>query len=365
MVTLNQAIADANSGNAEAQYALSQYYARQNSSEQARHWLERAAAQGLPAANYSLAQWLLASAKGLPDIVNVEQLLRRSMEQHIGAAGSDIAKTILMREQPLSQLLPLACDQLQIAAKQGHAAALRQLAMLRTEHQQQALLGSAAALGDALASHLLTIPYQTGRRPTATSKNRILSISNFASARECAYSIAYCKPLLRPSFIIDPKTGLRRPDPVRRSSGAVLDVQSTDVVCFALMRRVAEQLNLAWQRCEPVNVLRYLPGDEYRLHHDTFEHDPLQSAQEANGTLPLNQRSDTALLYLNDVVSGGETEFPRLSERVTPELGKLCHFENIKSGKPDPNMIHAGCVVNQGEKWLMTLWFRQHPLLSS
>ena len=44
------------------------------------------------------------------------------------------------------------------------------------------------------------------------------------------------------------------------------------------------------------------------------------------------QRMKTALVYLNDVESGGGTKFTKLNMEVNAEKGKLLVFENVHSG---------------------------------
>lgn len=74
------------------------------------------------------------------------------------------------------------------------------------------------------------------------------------------------------------------------------------------------------------------------------------------------QRIITALLYLNNVPSGGETFFTLLNIKVTPPKGSLLIFENYKNKTNERHLssIHEGCLVKEGEKWIATLWFHEH-----
>jgi hypothetical protein len=46
--------------------------------------------------------------------------------------------------------------------------------------------------------------------------------------------------------------------------------------------------------------------------------------------------------------------------RVAPEPGKAVIFDSLHAdGTPDPDSLHAGMPVEDGEKWLATLWIRQ------
>jgi len=76
------------------------------------------------------------------------------------------------------------------------------------------------------------------------------------------------------------------------------------------------------------------------------------------------QRVSTVFVYLNDVMEGGGTDFPRLGVHVEPERGKAVKFLNCgDDGRPNPETLHAGLPVIRGEKWLATLWFWDRPFI--
>ncbi|MDE2071088.1 MAG: 2OG-Fe(II) oxygenase, partial [Gammaproteobacteria bacterium] len=76
------------------------------------------------------------------------------------------------------------------------------------------------------------------------------------------------------------------------------------------------------------------------------------------------QRQTTLFVYLNDVEAGGETDFPLLHACVLPAQGKAVKFVNLDAhGEPDTRTLHAGKPVIRGEKWLLTVWFRQRPFV--
>jgi len=112
---------------------------------------------------------------------------------------------------------------------------------------------------------------------------------------------------------------------------------------------------------EALQLVHYDVGQEYTAHHDFGYSDfSLKDTQPA--------RFATLLLYLNEGMIGGATQFPR---HVNAETGKGLHVEP-KVGKailfysqlPDGNMDdwshHAALPVKRGgdveEKWLMNLW---------
>lgn len=67
------------------------------------------------------------------------------------------------------------------------------------------------------------------------------------------------------------------------------------------------------------------------------------------------QRVSTLIMYLNDVVSGGETIFPKIGLSIVPKKGSAAavYFEYSNSlGQVDPLTLHGGSPVVQGEKWM-------------
>lgn len=157
---------------------------------------------------------------------------------------------------------------------------------------------------------------------------------------------------LAPSFVVDPTTGARRPHPVRNSSGMSFGPLAENLVVNGVNRRLAALTGTAYACGEPLHVLRYAPGEEYRPHLDA---------------LPgvANQRLRTAIVFLNAAYAGGETVFPELGLSIRGEEGDVLVFDNLTAdGQPDPRTRHAGLPITAGEKWIATRWIRQcryHP----
>ena len=98
---------------------------------------------------------------------------------------------------------------------------------------------------------------------------------------------------------------------------------------------------------EPLNILRYAPGQQYKPHHD------------GTGSDNVSVRNLTALIWLNDEFEGGETDFPKIDVRVRGEVGDMLVFRNVRDdGSFDERMIHAGLPVTSGVKWMASRWIR-------
>jgi prolyl 4-hydroxylase len=97
---------------------------------------------------------------------------------------------------------------------------------------------------------------------------------------------------------------------------------------------------------EPLTLLRYAVGQQYRQHHDCLPH-------------VRNQRAWTMLIYLNEGYAGGETIFPRLGLSVKGRKGDALLFRNTDAqGQAAEAAMHLGAPVMAGQKWLCTRWIR-------
>ena len=124
--------------------------------------------------------------------------------------------------------------------------------------------------------------------------------------------------------------------------------------------RMAAAAGLELVEAEPLIVLRYAPGQEYKPHRDY-----LPPASIARDGPQAGNRRRTICAYLNPVAAGGATAFPVAGLQVEPQPGRAVVFDNLRyddtspQGRPDPDSLHAGMPVEAGEKWLATLWIRQ------
>jgi prolyl 4-hydroxylase len=172
------------------------------------------------------------------------------------------------------------------------------------------------------------------------------------TADECRFLIEAALPALQPSTVVDPATGALVANPVRTSDAAAFPFVDENPAIHALNRRLAKASGADVKSGEPLQVLRYAPGQEYRPHFDAI------------GTTD-NQRVLTFLVYLNDDFEGGETQFLASGLSIKGRAGDGLLFRNAdRSGLPDPRSQHAGKPVTRGVKFLASRWIRQRPLVS-
>ena len=179
----------------------------------------------------------------------------------------------------------------------------------------------------------------------------IRCIHGLFSASECAYLIRLAEPWLQPAVVIDPRTGRQMPNSVRTSDSASFPFIEENPAIHALNRRIASATDTEVAAGEPLQVLRYRDGQEYRPHLDAVASDA-------------NQRVLTALIYLNEGYSGGETQFLRTGLRFKGCVGDALIFWNVLAdGRPDELTQHAGLPVTSGEKLLASRWIRARPFV--
>lgn len=185
--------------------------------------------------------------------------------------------------------------------------------------------------------------------PISDSPDVVMFQSLFTDM-ECDFLIARAMPGLMPSKVVDPQTGELVPNPVRTSDAASFPLVSESPAIHALCRRLAAASGTHVKQGEPLQILRYRPGQEYRAHFDAI----------GNAD---NQRILTFLVYLNDDFEGGETHFVKPGIKVKGRKGDGILFRNADTeGRPDPNSQHSGQPVTAGEKFLASRWIRERPL---
>lgn len=177
----------------------------------------------------------------------------------------------------------------------------------------------------------------------------VVCIRGLLSRAECDFLIAEAQPWLGPSVVVDPRTGRQFQNPIRTSDGMAFPYVEENPAIHALNRRIAAATDTGVEQGEPLQVLRYRPGQEYKPHSDALTGDD-------------NQRILTALIYLNCGYEGGETLFVRTGLTFKGEVGDALVFWNVdEGGRPDPLAQHAGLPVAKGEKLISTRWIRARP----
>jgi prolyl 4-hydroxylase len=121
-------------------------------------------------------------------------------------------------------------------------------------------------------------------------------------------------------------------------------------------KRLRHQENGDSSNAEALQLVHYGLQQEYTAHHD-FGYAAIEYPEQP-------ARFSTLLLYLNEGMTGGETEFPRWVNgetrqglKVTPKKGKaVLFYSQLPDGNMDDLSHHSANPIKQGEKYLINLW---------
>ncbi len=292
--------------------------------------LERAGQRGDASAMAELAAWYLRGDVIPRNLRKAREALRKAVKiGHVDAALLEAALTASGAGAPPDWSASFAL--LRRAATNDPLAA-EHLSLLEGMDIDEAGYPRTAITGELLSEQ----PF-VERFPAAISAEERLHIAKLANDR------------LEPALVADPQTGRNIRNPIRTSDGTVIGPTQESLVVAALNRRLAALTRTKVEQGEPLSVLRYTPGQEYRPHLDT-----LPGA--------VNQRIVTAITYLNDGFEGGETWFAANGLTVRPRAGDVIVFSNVRAdGTADLASQHAGLPVRRGIKWIATRWIRKNP----
>ncbi|KAK4798784.1 hypothetical protein SAY86_031110 [Trapa natans] len=200
-------------------------------------------------------------------------------------------------------------------------------------------------------------------------KPRAFVYEGFLTDLECDHLVSLAKSELKRSAVADNVSGKSKLSEVRTSSGMFIP-KGKDPIVAGIEEKISTWTFLPKENGEDIQVLRYEHGQKYDPHYDYFA-DKVNIARGGH-------RMATVLMYLTDVGKGGETVFPNAEEphrrrasstdedlsdcakkgvAVKPRKGDaLLFFSLHPDAIPDPESLHAGCPVIDGEKWSATKW---------
>lgn len=183
-----------------------------------------------------------------------------------------------------------------------------------------------------------------------SSSPRIAKVRGLLSVDECSFLRTCAEPLFEPSVVVEPQTGRSIRNPVRTADAAAFPLALENPAVHAINRRLAAITGTSVLQGEPLQVFRYRPGQQYGFHSDAI------AGLE-------NQRSITALIWLNEDYAGGDTAFPSLGLTVKGATGDALLFSNVdEAGVPHPGSSHAGLPVLSGTKYLASRWIRKRDV---
>lgn len=183
-----------------------------------------------------------------------------------------------------------------------------------------------------------------------TEEAEIYAVADFIKPEECERLIKLIDEVAKPSTVFD----LDYSDGYRTSYSG--DVDPHDPFIKKLNRRVDDLMGIDPTFGETIQGQRYLPGQQFKPHHDWFHPNTSYWDFEMGRG---GQRSYTTMAFLNEVEEGGTTDFTELGMSIEPKPGVLLLWNNADlEGLPNHKTIHAGTPVVKGVKYIFTKWYR-------
>ncbi|WP_051542677.1 prolyl hydroxylase family protein [Thiothrix lacustris] len=180
---------------------------------------------------------------------------------------------------------------------------------------------------------------------------QLYTLDNFFTVAECERVIALTAENLAPSQVSHDDG-----DKTFRTSMTCHLRKSDDPFVDYIDEKIARTLGICLPYSEDIQAQRYALGKELKAHHDYFVKD---APEHYAFTSQKGQRTWTFMIYLNDVAKGGGTHFPYLDYTLYPKQGQAVIWNNIyPDGLPNRHTLHQGMPVEEGEKIIITKWFR-------
>lgn len=191
-------------------------------------------------------------------------------------------------------------------------------------------------------------------RKVPVAKAQVYVWKNFLLPEACDAVVALIDQRLRDSTTTDAFA-----DPkIRTSRTSDIGMLGHDLI-MQLDELMAEAIGIHWSYTDVTQGQRYDLDQEYKAHYDYFVPGTREHQVFCQFT---GQRTWTFMIYLNDVVKGGETRFDKLGLQFQPSAGlALCWRNLLATGEPNQNALHSALPVLQGTKYIITKWFREKP----
>ena len=175
------------------------------------------------------------------------------------------------------------------------------------------------------------------------------TLPDFLNSEECDQITELIKKKLRPSTVVSDGDA----DESFRTS-STCDFEKPEPFFAEIDRRICAILGIDPSYSEITQGQYYERGQEFKAHTDFFEGEGYEVHAKEKG-----QRTYTFMVYLNDVESGGATEFIRLKQTIQPKKGMAIIWNSLnKDGSNNHNTYHQAHPVRSGFKSIITKWFR-------
>jgi len=187
-----------------------------------------------------------------------------------------------------------------------------------------------------------------------TNKLQLYLIEDFLTDSECVEIITTGEKQLRPSTL----TLDDIEKSYRTSQTCDLGLLENPFI-EAIDNKIFDALGIGEEFSEVTQLQKYEVGQEFKQHTDYFK--PGTKEFEMNG-LKYGNRTWTFMIYLNTVPLGGGTHFYALNKTISPKRGMAVVWNSLYGdGAVNPDTLHAGLPIEEGQKYVITKWFRERP----
>ena len=176
---------------------------------------------------------------------------------------------------------------------------------------------------------------------------------NFLTKEECQYFINLIDKKHNRSSVSTTSDAYSEVSDFRTSSTSQFD--KNDKVVKALQAKIANYLGLDINRGEYLQGQLYEPGQYFKPHADYFPPEAYKAHCLSSGN-----RVKTLMIYLNEDMIGGETDFTELGIKFKPKTGRAIRWDNMIDGKVNTLSMHEGTPVVEGKKYIITSWWREN-----
>jgi len=185
-----------------------------------------------------------------------------------------------------------------------------------------------------------------------TDKLQLYMLDDFMTAGQCDDIAALIAEHLRPSTVTLPSADRY----FRTSSTCDLSLIRSAVVAD-LDEQISQTLGIRLPYSEGIQGQHYNVGQEFKAHTDFFEPATDEYREHA---LTRGNRTWTFMVYLNEDVEGGGTQFHAIGRTFQPRKGRALIWNNLyPDGTPNHDTLHSGMPVLRGHKTIITKWFRE------
>jgi prolyl 4-hydroxylase len=205
-----------------------------------------------------------------------------------------------------------------------------------------------AALANIPASLMEWVP---GFSRIETPQLQLFVLEHFLTDEECDKLLSIIN-----STELKPSTTTRPVEGYRTSYTNHLGLNN-DPFIDVIDKKIASAIGVNASFAEGMQAQKYDVGQEFKSQTDYFEPGTEEYRHFAGHR---GNRTWTFMIYLNDTAKGGGTRFVNLDKTIYPKKGRAVVWNNrYPDGKPNKDSLHWGMPVEEGQKIIITKWFRE------